>query len=220
MEATSTQPRPLIALDRDETFRICDNGIAWVIEERKNADELYRRFGKSISQPKPKRRRAANRIKPEYAAALNKSRPSIVCLRRPALSSKLFKTCMVQEGSTPEDEIFEWTDKASLVQAIASTCIQVDRDGRKSLTAFWDSYADYRRDCETFGFEAVLMHLERRIIYARPMDEVHLLTNTDDSSAEDWSKIHPAFREMLQYGGVKERAWIQEILAIERKKKS
>ena len=217
MEATATQPRPLVALDRNETFRISDNGTAWIIEERKDNDEHCPSLGRMMPRRKAKPGLAANSRNSEYKADQFASNSSVVWLTKPFLSSKLFKTCIVRHGLNPRDEMFEWTDKTSLIQAIATTRVLVDRHGRKSLTAFWDSYDDYRKACEVFGMEAVLMHLERRILYAEPMDETLLQMKPDEDFVEVQDTIHPAYLDLLQNGDSQVRAWIQEILAIERK---
>lgn len=220
MQTNSKTPIPLILLDRHGRFRVSDNGAAWVVEEKKDPDILS-----VLVHKKPRNLAQGQGLGANWKGSIKESdwfTPSALENWRGLhiLWSEQFRTLFLQDKADPKDEEFEWTEKSDLLQAIVSAGIQVDRHGRKSLQALWDSYDDYRWDCETYGLEAVLMHFDRRIIYSAPIDEDQLLPAVIEDFDEGKRSAHSVLLDLLEHGDAEMRNWIRDILAMKQQKKS
>lgn len=67
--------------------------------------------------------------------------------------------------------------KIDIIIGIRNLDIDVTLSGRKSLTAFWEYYVDYRRELAATSWEALKSEFDHLSLHAEPMEEEYLFSS-------------------------------------------
>lgn len=92
------------------------------------------------------------------------------------------------------------TELMDIVYGIRELEIDVDLHGRKALAAFWNSYADYRRERSTKTLPRLLAELDRLIHHAEPVDAAMITSDRQILRMVEKRRKQAETRRQLVYG--------------------